>query len=467
MRPYPAIVQYTYEHICHPERSEGSFVGCIVKILRYAQNDKLNPCYPKKHRKSPICIYYLCNNSDIKGDFMKKMRYMLLMLVIIFNALVMPTEGYCTELSVSAQSAILIEKESGRVLYSKNSAERMPMASTTKIMTAICALEEEENIDRTVEISSSAAGVEGSSMYLEKGEKMTMRELLYGLMLSSGNDAAVAIAEEISESCEEFAKLMNKKAEEIGLYNTNFTNPNGLPGNNHYSTAGDMATLAAYGLSNPEFLGIVSTKSYKIAGEGKAYPRVLSNHNKLLSMYDGCIGVKTGFTKAAGRCLVSAAKKDGMTLIAVTLNAPNDWSDHAAMLDFGFANYKYTPLALADEPVSSVEIVGSYAEMTPVYPERDVYFPLKEGENVVCEIEIYPEISAPVSRGETVGKMTLRLDRGEIKNTELISGEDVRLVIRSDVATVNMAKKRREILKENIAKAFKKWLLFLTEQKDC
>lgn len=392
---------------------------------------------------------------------MKKIWYIAVAAAILINVFAMSIMGYATEPSVSAQSAILIEKTSGRVLYSKNPNERLPMASTTKIMTAICAIEN-GNMDKVIEISSSAAGVEGSSMYLEKGEKMTMRELLYGLMLSSGNDAAVAIAEDVSGSCEEFAKLMNKKAEEIGLENTHFTNPNGLPDEQHYSTAKDMAVLTAYALTNSEFSKIVSTKSYKIEGDGKAYPRVLSNHNKLLSMYKGCVGVKTGFTKAAGRCLVSAAQRDGMTLVAVTLNAPNDWSDHASVFDFGFDNYKYTPLALKEEPVSSVEIVGSYADVIPTYPERDVYYPLREGEKVVCETEIYPEISAPVSKGERVGRMIFRMDSGDTKSENLVSGEDVALVVRSDVDTVSTAKKNREKLKENIVMAFRKWLSLLT-----
>lgn len=399
---------------------------------------------------------------------MKKIWHIAVAAAILINVFAMSIRGYATELSVSAQSAIVIEKTSGRVLYSRNPDKRLPMASTTKIMTAICALESMSgNIDDVVEISASAAGVEGSSMYLETGEKMTMRELLYGLMLSSGNDAAVAIAEEVSGSAEEFAKLMNQKATEIGASNTHFTNPNGLPDDDHYSTARDMARITAYGLSNPDFAEIVATKSYKIEGEGKAYPRVLSNHNKLLGMYKGCVGVKTGFTKAAGRCLVSAAQRDGMTLVVVTLNAPNDWSDHADMLDYGFENFKYVALALADTPVSSVEINGSYAEMIPVYPERDVYFPLKEGEEIVSETEVYPEISAPVARGERVGKISFRTDSGELESTKLISGEDVALVIRGDVDTVSTAKKRRIKLRENLGRAFKQWLLFVCGEKDC
>ncbi len=393
---------------------------------------------------------------------MRKIWHIVVVILIITNVLIIPQKGYGTELSVSAQAAVLIEKESGRVLYSKNPDERLPMASTTKIMTAICAIENKSgDMDKTIEISSSAAGVEGSSMYLEKGEKMTMKELLYGLMLSSGNDAAVAIAEEVSGDCESFANLMNKKAEEMTLKNTHFTNPNGLPDDEHYSTARDMAIITAYALSNAEFSEIVSSKSYKIEGDGKAYPRVLSNHNKLLSMYEGCIGVKTGFTKAAGRCLVSAAQRDGMTLIAVTLNAPNDWSDHASMFDFGFSNYKYTLVTLKDDPVSSVEIIGSYAEVIPVYPDRDVYYPLKEGEKVVCETALYPEISAPLSGGDAVGVMIVRMDGGNVSGKP-VSEENVSLVVRSDVKTISVAKKNREKLRENIVRALKKWLSFLS-----
>jgi len=196
---------------------------------------------------------------------------------------------------------------------------------------------------------------------------MTIRELLYGLMLSSGNDAAVAIGESIGGSIDAFVELMNKKAVEIGANNTHFANPNGLPNQEHYSTAEDMAKITAYGMSNSAFADIVSTKSYKIQGEGKAYPRVLSNHNKLLSMYEGCIGVKTGFTKAAGRCLVSGAERNGMTLICVTLNAPDDWNDHKKMFDYGFEKYNMTTLRSCEEPLCAAEVLGSKAGAVPVY----------------------------------------------------------------------------------------------------
>lgn len=265
-------------------------------------------------------------------------KYLAVLSVIIF-AVTLHTP-VSAEPSVSAQAAVMTEVSSGKILYSKNADKVLPMASTTKIMTALVAVEAAgDRLDEVVEISDSAAGVEGSSMYLEKGEKMTLRELLYGLMLSSGNDAAVAIAENIGGSVEGFVDMMNQKAAEMGLTSTHFVNPNGLPDESHYSSANDMAKMTCHAMKNPDFAEIVGTKSYNISGEGKSYPRTLSNHNKLLRMYEGCIGVKTGFTKAAGRCLVSCAERDGLMLVCVTLNAPDDWNDHTLMFNYGFENF--------------------------------------------------------------------------------------------------------------------------------
>lgn len=361
--------------------------------------------------------------------------------------------------TVSAQSAIVIEKNSGRVLYSKNAEQRLPMASTTKIITAITALEAEScDIDATIEISASAAGVEGSSMYLETGEKMTLRELLYGLMLSSGNDAAVAIAEHTAGSAESFAELMNQKAQAVGANSSHFTNPNGLPDDNHYSTAADMARITAYAMKNDVFAEIVRTKNYKITGEGKAYQRTLTNHNKLLSMYDGCIGVKTGFTKAAGRCLVSAAERDGMTLICVTLNAPSDWSDHAAMLDYGFENYTYTRLADTETPVCAAEVDGSDAGAIPIYPECEICYPLAEGEKCTTETELYPELCAPIAQGEAVGKISVILNGKKTDSAALVAGGEAELVVKTEIETASAAKNFGQKLLERLGAFFGSWL---------
>lgn len=237
--------------------------------------------------------------------------------------------------SVSAKSAILYDAPSGRVLWQKNASERSLIASTTKIMTAflvvqLCPME------GIVTVPNSAVGAEGSSVYLKAGEKLSVRELLYGLMLASGNDAALALAHYTCGSVGGFVRLMNWEAAHLGLHDTRFANPNGLDDENNYSTAFDLARLTAAALQNERFAEIVATRQAEISGG-----RFLTNHNKLLWQYDGCIGVKTGFTKAAGRILVSAAERNGRTLIAVTIGDGNDWADHAALLDYGFEEHPW------------------------------------------------------------------------------------------------------------------------------
>ena len=318
----------------------------------------------------------------------------------------------CAVNAVSAQSAVVIEKDSKRVLYNKDSQHRLPIASTTKIMTAIVALENED-LSAQIEISPAAAATEGSSMYLEAGEKMTLEELLYGLMLSSGNDAAVAIAEHFGGS-ESFAALMNKKAEELGIDNTHFTNPNGLPDDEHYSSAYDMAEITAYALNNPKFAEIVSTKTKKIEGGGKAYPRTLTNHNKLLSMCSGCIGVKTGFTKAAGRCLVSAAQRDGMTLICVTLNATDDWNDHCSLYDSLFKKYKLKNVLSQEEILGGIDVSDAEPSVIPFAASHDFKYPLADGEDCSVSAELSKPLKAPVKAGAECGMITIRLGESEI-----------------------------------------------------
>ena len=263
-----------------------------------------------------------------------------LILLFIFYATVVFSAG---GISLSARSAALYDPSSKTFLYTKNADERLPMASTTKIMTALVAIEN-ASLDQSVAVSDEAIGTEGSSLYLKRGEILSMGDLLRGLMLRSANDAAAAIAYEISGSIEAFAEKMNEKAAIIGAESTHFTNPHGLDDTAHYTTAKDLAIIAAEALGNETFLSIVSTSKYIIKNtDGEA--RLLTNHNKLLSLYDGAIGVKTGFTKKSGRCLVGAAERDGTRLISVTINAPDDWNDHQALLDYGFFKLKSIPLA--------------------------------------------------------------------------------------------------------------------------
>lgn len=247
----------------------------------------------------------------------------------------------------SARAACLIDAKSGAVLYSYNSDKRLPMASTTKIMTALTVLETLDP-DKEITVPKEACGVEGSSIYLYPQEKITVKNLLYGLMLESGNDAASALAYACCGSEEKFAELMNGKAHDLGLIDTHFTNPHGLPDENHYTTAYELALIAAKALENEDFRTITSTATYACKVDGKSASRFFSNHNRLLRSYEGCIGVKTGFTKTAGRCLVSAAERGGRRYVAVTLGDGDDWRDHTAMLDFAFENFGCSEIAPKD-----------------------------------------------------------------------------------------------------------------------
>ncbi|MFE0560513.1 D-alanyl-D-alanine carboxypeptidase family protein [Paenibacillus sp. NPDC058910] len=237
-----------------------------------------------------------------------------------------------------AQAAALIDVTSGRVLYSKNGDERLRIASLTKIMTAIVAIEHGKLDDR-VKVSKNAFAKEGSSIFLKLGEEMTLENLLYGLMLRSGNDAATAIAEHVGGTEEGFVLLMNEKAAGLGLTNSHFMNPHGLDHDEHYSSANDVAKLTAYALKNPVFSEIVKTKAKKAPNPNEAWDYKWDNKNKMLRFYEGADGVKTGYTKKAFRCLVSSATRNGQQIAAVTLNDGNDWNDHSKMLDYGFAHF--------------------------------------------------------------------------------------------------------------------------------
>ena len=314
----------------------------------------------------------------------------------------------------SARSAILVDADSGRVLYEQNADERMLIASITKIMTAVVALENGKTTDTYTVTDEDMA--EGSSMYLAVGETLTLEELLYGLMLSSGNDAALAVAHCVSGTVEDFVAEMNAKAEELGMRNTSFANPNGLDHENHYSTARDMAVLTAYALQNAAFARIVSTKSITIG------TRTLTNHNKLLSQYEGCIGVKTGYTKAAGRTLVSAAWRAGQTLVAVTLSDGNDWQDHASLLDYGFAAYPDTEVLSAGEAVCAIPVKGATTAAVNLAAGASLWYPLASGEAVSFTVDAPSAVTAPLPAGTVVGSVTASLDGAVIGEVPLVTG---------------------------------------------
>ncbi len=327
-------------------------------------------------------------------------------------------------LEVSAKHAILIECESGDVIFSKNATAKAPMASTTKIMTAIVAIERGE-LDRVIKIPADAVGIEGSSIYLKEGEELTLRELLYALLLESANDVATAIAIEIGGSVSGFAQMMNDKASELGLTDTHFTNPHGLDNEEHYTTASDLAKIARYAMQNPDFYEIVSSVKEIIPSSDGA--RVLINHNKLLKGYEGTVGVKTGFTKKSGRCLVSCAERDGIRLIAVTLNAPNDWNDHKSMLDHGFGEYEHLELAGAGDYTISLHCVNGRKNEVLCTNFSSLGITLKKGEServrAVFESERF--VFAPIKQGTRVGRIVYYLDDIEIASLDICALESV------------------------------------------
>ena len=327
--------------------------------------------------------------------------------------------------SVSAKSAILIEAESGKVLYQQNAFRRLPMASTTKIMTAIVALESGD-VKRTVTVSPDATGIEGSSIYLYPNEQLTMEELIYALLLESANDAATAIAIEVAGSEEAFAALMNRKAEALGLMATHFTNPHGLDHEDHYTTAYDLAKIAAYALQNPLFATICGTTRKTIPLKGDEGTRVLVNHNKMLSRYEGAIGIKTGFTKRSGRCLVSAATRDGLTLIAVTLGAPDDWNDHTAMLDFGFFSYESVLLSENGAMVLPLNVTGGTTETALAENTETVSVLLRKDHGAITyRIEAPQILYAPIAKGTAIGRVVWLCDGEEIAASTLVTIHDI------------------------------------------
>lgn len=320
---------------------------------------------------------------------------------------------------VSASCAILVDAESGRVLMEKNAHEERAIASITKLMTALVAVESTSDLDRAVTIQKEWTLAEGSSMYLREGEELTLRELLYGLLLVSGNDAALAIAGFCAGDVDTFVEWMNLRAKELGMEHTHFVNPNGLPAEGHYSTAADMAKLAIVVMEQPDLAEIVGTKSVTMAG------RTMTNHNKLLWRYEGCVGMKTGYTDAAGRTLVSCAERDGQRLIAVTLNAPNDWADHAAMFDYGFSQWPSILLASAGRDLRTLPVTGSLVRFVPVQVERDVRYPLAADERVTAKIDLPDEVEAPVKEGDIAGSLTYYVDGKEVGSTYLVYSHSV------------------------------------------
>jgi len=360
-------------------------------------------------------------------------KWLILSIIVIFVFSFFPQNTTAAFGSVSARSAILIEQESGRVLFEKDAHTKRRIASITKIMTAILAVESGK-LDDMVKVSQSAVGTEGSSLYLQPNEKIKLEDLVYGLMLRSGNDSAVAIAEHVGGSVEGFVFLMNQKATEIGMTNTEFANPHGLDDHeNHYSTAYDMAILTQYAMENEKFREIFGTKIHRAPNPNEKWDRVWKNKNKLLTgLYSYSTGGKTGYTKRAKRTLVSTASKDGLDLIAVTINAPNDWNDHIHMFNNGFNAFNLTKVM----EKGTIDNINDSFYKKHVFINRDFLYPLTNEEKEQVKIDIVlenpekngwdhkedvPDIVGSLKinlENQPIGEMPVYFDNGSNENPE-------------------------------------------------
>ncbi len=346
-------------------------------------------------------------------------RYFCLVFTVLF---LLQTVGTASVSAESAASYCVLDAVTGRVLYEKDAYTKRGMASTTKIMTALVALEN-ANPGDVATVSNHASRTEGSSLYLKAGEKMTVSDLVYGLLLNSGNDAAVVLAEHIGGDVETFAGMMNDMAREIGANSTHFVNPNGLHDDNHYTTAYDLALITRRAMQNETFREIVATKKHTVETVDTKRKIYLSNHNKLLNLLEGCDGVKTGFTKKTGRCLVSSVTRDGWQAICVTLNASDDWNDHTALMNKAFSEYENRRVIAKGQFIKTIPVVGGNTDCIGAVADCDISIPAKEDETFDFEViyHIDDTLHAPVSQGQQVGRIELTLDGKTFATAGLVS----------------------------------------------
>ena len=340
------------------------------------------------------------------------------------------------ELSLSAKSAILINALTNEVVYEKNAYEKRGMASTTKIMTALLTIER-GNLHKTYVAKDEDVRIEGTSIGLKEGDRITLETLVQGMLLESGNDAANVSARVIGKSREKFVSLMNQKAKEIGMEDTQFKNPSGLTEEGHFSTAYDMALLGSFAIKNKQFRDICSQSSIRVSYGNPEYQRTFKNHNKLLNSVEGAFGIKTGFTKASGRCLVSAAERDGVTLVAVTLSAPDDWNDHKKLFEYGFEKVKIYEMGFDTEKIE-LDVVGSDNKKIGVKLKNKLTYTAIDEEMkpeivVLCDKFLY----SGVKKGDRVGCVKVFSENGKyLCESDLVSTEN---------APTNFTEKEKEM----------------------
>lgn len=347
-------------------------------------------------------------------------RFAAGILTLVLLSALLPDASAAESPGTSAQAVIVAEANSGTVLYEKSADQRMLIASTTKILTALIVLENCD-VDEKVVIPDDFPAIEGSSIYLKAGQELTVLELLYGLMLASGNDAAVALALHVSGSVKYFSDLMNQRAKELGCKNSHFINPNGLDAEGHYSSARDLSLIACEAMKNKTFCDIVSTKSINIGG------RYFRNHNKLLWNYTGALGIKTGFTESAGRSLVSCAERSGMRLICVTLSDPNDWQDHTALYDWAYDEYRCLNIGRSDAQYGNVPVISGVRQNVSVRPGEDFTLIYSKNDQIELSCELSKFVYAPVNEKEKAGVITIKLNSKTINEIPIIYCESVML----------------------------------------
>ena len=360
----------------------------------------------------------------------KEIRIILLTVITI---LLLSVGAYAedVQIDISASSAILLVSGSNEVLFEKSAYEKRPMASTTKIMSSIIAIES-GRLDEEITVTQEMTSVEGTSMGLLPNDRVSVSELVYGMLLSSGNDAANATAITIAGSTDAFVSMMNDKAKQIGMLSTHFATPSGLDADDHYSTAYDMALLGSYAIENEQFLEICSSLSAVVDYGNPPYKRRLTNHNKLLKIYDGAIGIKTGFTKKSGRCLVSAAERDGVTLICVTLNDADVWNDHKKLLDYGFGTVKRYDNYKRDFLIS---IVGGQEASANAQLQRAPKIGTLNGQ-ITQKVYIEHFLYAPVKKNDVVGYSLFYYQNGALADT-------VPIINKSDIGQTKYEKKAK------------------------
>lgn len=345
-------------------------------------------------------------------------------------------------LSVQARGAVLIDAASGRVLFGQNENARFAMASTTKIMTALLALENCE-LSETVTASQNAAGVGGTSIYLRQGETLTMQQMLYGLLLRSGNDAAVAIAEHVAGDVDAFCAMMNARAAQLDA-DAHFQNPHGLDQNGHEASALALARIFREAMRREDFRRITGTAEATIPWDGNDFQRVLSNKNRLLSTYPGATGGKTGYTSRAGRCLVFSAERDGLHLIGVVLSCPDWFGEAERMLDYGFANYRLEEPLEAGQTACRAAVWGGMDQTVEAVAGEALAAAVRQGETWRVEYEFGAGVRAPIEQGETIGEAVLYVEGEAVARAPLLAARVV----------------KRRTLFNVLARAFERWPLF-------